>query len=196
MAELYDDEIELALDEDEDDECGGDDSIEETIAIENIKTSRKLDFSLKTPQERTEFVKRIVDETPPEQLTPKYLEILADYIIFAMDKEERKQRKILTDNRMVTVNNRETSYQGLVSKFENGEDGIYNMITNDKNILFTIKNEITQKDLDEIPELKKLHDEIIKMEKIAAEAKGKRKYLIMKQIIEMRKDQSLMRRDM
>ena len=40
-----------------------------------------------------------------EKLTNQYLEILSDYIIiFAMDKEERKQKKILTENRMITVN--------------------------------------------------------------------------------------------
>ena len=41
-----------------------------------------------------------------------------------MEKQERKERKILTDNRMTTVNKRETSFEGLVSQFENGEDGI------------------------------------------------------------------------
>ena len=192
MADIYEEEIDLALDDSEDEEDDNEnlgEALEEKITIEEIKTSRKLDYTLQTPQERNEFVKKIIDETPPEQLTPRYLEILSDYIIFAMDKEERKQRKILTDNRMITVNKRETSYQGLVSKFENGEDGIYNMITNDKNILFTPKICITQKDLDEIPELKKLHDEILKMEEIVKAAKGKRKYLIKKQIIEMRQDQ-------
>ena len=193
MADLYDEDIDLALEDDleneeEDDEDNGE-FIEEKIIIEDIKTSRKLDYTLSTPQERNELVKKIIDETPPEQLTPRYLEILTDYIIFAMDKEERKQKKILTDNRMVTVNKRETSYQGLVSKFENGEDGIYNMITNDKNILFTPKISITQKDLDEIPELKQLHDEIERMEVIAKAAKGKKRFLIKKQIIEMRQDQ-------
>lgn len=193
MADLYDEDIDLALEDDleneeEDDEDNGE-FIEEKIIIEDIKTSRKLDYTLSTPQERNELVKKIIDETPPEQLTPRYLEILTDYIIFAMDKEERKQKKILTDNRMVTVNKRETSYQGLVSKFENGEDGIYNMITNDKNILFTPKISITQKDLDEIPELKQLHDEIERMEVIAKTAKGKKRFLIKKQIIEMRQDQ-------
>ena len=33
---------------------------------------------------------------------------------------------------MVTINKRETSFEGLVGKFETGEDGIYNMIINDK----------------------------------------------------------------
>ena len=35
--------------------------------------SRKLDYSLETPEERNELVKKIIDETPPEQLTNKYL---------------------------------------------------------------------------------------------------------------------------
>jgi len=54
----------------------------------------------------------------------------------AITKEERKEKLYLTDNRLVTINKRETSYEGMVEKFENGEDGIYNLITNDKNILF------------------------------------------------------------
>jgi hypothetical protein len=54
-----------------------------------------------------------------------------------MEKQEKKERKILTENRMMTVNKRETSFEGLVSQLENGEDGIYNMMTDgDKNIIF------------------------------------------------------------
>ena len=53
-----------------------------------------------------------------------------------MEKQERKERKILTDNRMTTVNKRETSFEGLVSQFENGEDGIYSLINEDKNMIF------------------------------------------------------------
>jgi hypothetical protein len=52
------------------------------------------------------------------------MEILADYIGSAMTPEEKKEKIILTDNRMVTVNKRETSFQSLVDKFENGEDGL------------------------------------------------------------------------
>lgn len=191
MADMYEDDFALEENELEEDdlEDNSEEVIEDKIAAEDIKISRKLDYTLATPQERNELVKKIISETPPEQLTARYLEILTDYIIFAMDKEERKQKKILTDNRMVTVNKRETSYQGLVSKFENGEDGIYNMIANDKNILFTPKISITQKDLDEIPELKQLHDEIERMEALAKAAKGKKRFLIKKQIIEMRQDQ-------
>ena len=149
----------------------------------------KMDFSLETPEERNEKVKEIIANTPPERLTPSYLEKLADYIIFAVDKEERKKKKILTDNRMVTVNKREVSFEGLVGKLENGEDGIYNMIANDKNIIFQPKTSITEQDLEDIPELKALHDEILKIEAECKSARGKRAYSLKKMLIEMRKDQ-------
>ena len=94
----------------------------------------KLDYTLDNPEERNELVKKILEENP----TPneKYLEALADYLILCMEKQERKEKKILTDNRMTTVNKRETSFEGLISQFENGEDGIYNLITENKNIIF------------------------------------------------------------
>ena len=50
-----------------------------------------------------------------------------------MEKQEKKERKILTENRMMTVNKRECSFEGLVSQLENGEDGIYNLISDNKN---------------------------------------------------------------
>ena len=165
-------------------------TLEEQIEnSEDIKPTRKLDFTLQTPDERNELVKRIIDETPSDKLTPQYLEILADYIIFAMDKQERKEKKILTENRMVTVNKRETSYQGLVGKMENGEDGLFNLITNDKNIIFSPKVTITKKDLEEIPELAKLRKAIEEVEEAEKRATGKKKFLLKKQLIEMRQDQ-------
>lgn len=91
----------------------------------NIAATKKLDYSLKTAEERQKFVANIVAQMTKEQLkNKKYLEILSDYIVSAMTPEEKKSKMILTDNRMVTVNKRETSYQNLVSKFENGEDGL------------------------------------------------------------------------
>jgi hypothetical protein len=50
-----------------------------------------------------------------------------------LEKKEGKDHELITENRMVTVNRRETSFEGLVAQFENGEDGIYNLINNDKN---------------------------------------------------------------
>ena len=168
-------------------------SIEEKIHTENVRTSRKLDYTLESPEARIELVDKIVNETPPEQLTNKYLEILADYIVFAMDKEERKKKNIVTDNRMVTINKRETSFEGLISKFENGEDGIYNMIANDKNIIFTPKVSITPKDLEEIEPLRELKKAIDAIEEAQKAARGKRKYLLKRQLIEMRQDQYIIK---
>ena len=164
-------------------------ALEEQLIEEDIVPITKLDYKLESPYERNELVKKIIKETPPEKLTQRYLEILTDYIIFAMDKEERKRKKILTDNRMVTVNKRETSFEGLVGKLENGEDGIYNMIANDKNIIFTPKVSITPEDIETIPPLKELREAIETVEEEMKRATGKRKFLLKKQLIEMRQDQ-------
>lgn len=180
LEEDIDAEAEAALDNE---------NIEDKLAEEDISTVVKLDYTLTSPTERNELVKKIVAQTPPEKLTNRYLEILADYIIFAMDKEERKTKKILTDNHMVTVNKREMSFEGLVGQLENGEDGIYNMLNDSKNIIFMPKVSITQQDIAEIPALKELRDEIEKVEAMAKAATGKRKFLLKKQVIEMRKDQ-------
>ena len=94
----------------------------------------KLDYTIDSPEERKKIVEQILAETPDP--SPKYLEILADYLIMCMEKQERKEKRILTENRMTTVNKRETSFEGLVSQFENGEDGIYNLMTENKNMIF------------------------------------------------------------
>lgn len=163
--------------------------LDEDIKAEADPAYIKMDWSLETAAERINKINEIIENTPSERLTPKYLEKLADYVVFAMDKEERKKKKILTENRLVTVNKRETSYEGLVGKLENGEDGIYNMIINDKNVLLDHKKEITQEDLDTIPGLKELKDAITKVEAEAKTATGKKKFLLKRQVIEMRQDQ-------
>lgn len=162
---------------------------EETKEDEENSNYIKMDYSLETPAERNQKVKEIIEQTPPEKLTSTYLDKLADYILDAINKEEKKERKILTDNRMVTVNKRETSFEGLAGKLENGEDGIYDMIANDKNIIFAPKVEITAQDIAEIPALKQLVDAITVVEEQAKRAKGKKAYALRKQLIEMRKDQ-------
>lgn len=163
--------------------------------VEENTNAQKLDYTIQDPALRSEFVAQIVEQASKNQLTNQYLEILSDYIIFAMDKEERKSRKILTDNRMVTVNKRETSYQGLVSKFENGEDGLYNLITEDKNVILTPKISITQKDIDEIEPLKQLKEAIEVVKEQEKVAKGKKKFLLKKQIIEMCQQQYSIKND-
>ena len=149
----------------------------------------KMDYKLKTAEERVEKVKEIIANTPSERLTQKYLEKLSDYIVIPIKRQERKENHIITDNHNITVTKREMSFEGLVGRLENGEDGIYNMIANDKNIIFQPKVSITPQDLEEMPELKKLHEAILKVEEQLKTARGKTAYKLRKQLIEMRKDQ-------
>ena len=166
-------------------------SKEEHIQIDK-KTALKLDYSIPTQEGRVEYVNKILANLERKP-TAKYLEILGSYIMDAMTKEERKASGILTENRMVTINKRETSYEGLVEKFENGEDGVYNLIINDKNVLLTPKVSITEKDIEEVPGLKDLRAAIDRLEKMYPTAKGKDRFTIKKHIIEMRKTQYILK---
>ena len=151
----------------------------------------KLDYTLESPEERKQLVEKILAETPDP--SPAYLETLADYLVLCMEKQERKERRLLTENRMATVNKRETSFEGLVSQLENGEDGIYNMITNNKNVIFQPKVVITKADVEEIPGLKELREAIKYWETRLKTASGRDAYIIKSTIIELRKDQYIMK---
>lgn len=147
----------------------------------------KLDYTIESPEERKKLVEKIIEENP--NLTPKYLEVLADYLVLCMEKQERRQRKILTENRLATVNKRECSFEGLISKFENGEDGVYNIMSDNVNEIFSPKISITQHDLDTMPCLKQLRKAIDSWEELLKRSSGRDKYIIKKALIEMRKDQ-------
>lgn len=94
----------------------------------------KLDYTIESSEERKKFVEKILEENP--DLPPSYLDILSDYLVLCVEKEEKKEKKILTENRMTTVNKREKSFEGLAESMENGEDGIYSLMTENKNIIF------------------------------------------------------------
>lgn len=163
----------------------------------------KLDYTLQTPEERLVIVNEIVETTPREQLTDKYLETLADYLVYAIDKKERKERNIITPNRMVTLNKREISLDGMVNRFENStagssseasfEDNIFNLAINDKNVLLTPKIGITEDDLKQVPGLVELRAEIARLEELLPKATGKRKFSIKQNIIDLRKDQYVLK---
>lgn len=74
----------------------------------------KLDYSLKTPEERCKLVEQILAE-PGRKINNRYIEILSDYIMGAVSKEDVKKYGLMTENRMATINKRETSFEGLVS---------------------------------------------------------------------------------
>ena len=151
----------------------------------------KLDYTLESPEERKQLVEKILEECPNP--TPQYLETLGDYLVLCMEKQEKKERKLLTENRMATVNKRETSFEGLVSQLENGEDGIYGMISNDKNQIFQPKVMITKKDVEEIPGLAQLREAIKMWEQKLKTASGRDAFIIKTAIIDLRKDQYILK---
>ena len=153
----------------------------------------KLDYTLQSPEERNELVTKILAEMD-EEPSPQYLEILADYLILAIEKQERKEKKLLTENRLATIRKRETSLEGLIAQFENGEDGFYNLVAeSDKNALFKPKISITKKDLEDIPELVQVRDAIKLWEEKFKTAEGRDKYIIKKAIIDLRRDQYIIK---
>ena len=150
-----------------------------------IQEHIKMDYDLPTAEERVKKVEEIIANTPSEKLTPYYLEKMAEYITEPITKEEKKEKLIITKNHMKNVRSRETSFEGLVGKLENGEDGIYNMIANDKNIIFNKKKPISDQEYEQFPLLKEYKESISKLEEKFKTARGQKAFLIKKQIIEM-----------
>lgn len=155
----------------------------------------KMDYSLETVEDRVEKLNEIIANTPPEKLTPKYLDRMADYLIdLTLTKEEKKRKRIITPNHRITINKREMSFEGLANRLESGEDGIYSMIANDKNILFNPKTGITEEDIENVPGLKELVEAIEEVQADFETATGRRRYQLKKQIIEMQQDQYELKR--
>ena len=151
-----------------------------------IKKKRRNDVEKLILSGSANVEKILAEEPAPNN---RYLEILGDYIMGALTKEEKREKKYLTDNRMITINKRETSFEGLAEKFENGEDGIYNLMTEDKNQIFQPKVSITKKDLEEIEPLKQLREAIEYWEEKLKTTEGKDAFTIKRTLIELRKDQ-------
>lgn len=163
----------------------------------------KLDYTLESYEERIDLVNKIIELTPSDKLTSKYLDILADYLIFTDYKKVRDDGEILTTNRKNYINMRETSFEGLAALFESeykesgnstGEDAIYNLITDNKNILLVPKiKKIDDEDLAEVPGLKELVDEINRLENLLPTAHGKEKYSIKQNIKTLHQDKFILR---
>lgn len=146
----------------------------------------RLNYDLETVDERRNFLVNLLEEYPNP--TSRELEMMADYIIFS-DGGVEKKGPVLTDNRMVTVNKRETSMEGLTEKLEGGESAFHALVKEDKNMILTPKVSITDKDLEEIPDLKQLRESILALESQLSEMPLSSRPRAKKAIIEMRKDQ-------
>lgn len=149
----------------------------------------QLDYTLKTPQERIACVETLLAETPDEKLTNQYLSYMSDYILFVADKDQtKKERKeecpIVTKNREVTVTKRQVSFEEIVSSLENGEDGLYALISNDKNQILDPKDKISEKDIEEVPGLQEQLKLIDSLQRQFSNATGMARYSLKKQIIE------------
>ena len=141
----------------------------------------ELNYSLTTPEERVAFVEKFLQDNPPPNSTT--LKILTDYILFTHDRNQtKKERKesypILTPNREFTIDKRQVSYEGLIDKLENGEDGLYNIIREDKDQILDPKDPITEEDIENIPGLKDCMTVIASLKKqLTTASKYQRKQL-------------------
>ena len=144
-----------------------------------------LDYSLKTPEERIQAANKIMKTTT----SPQTLSALSDYILFITDKGQTKKEKqeenpIITKNREYTVSKRQISYEQLIASLQNGEDGLHNLITNDKNQFLDRKDKITQEELDAFPQLQEQMDILIKLQNKLDKTTGNKHRALKKQIIE------------
>lgn len=151
----------------------------------------QLDYTIDSVEERKKLVEKILEEDKDNKTN---LEYLANYLIMCMEKEERKKKEIITDNRQSTITKRETSFEGLVEKLENGENAIYHIAKEDKNQLFQPKKLITKADYAAYPELAQIKEaaDYYKNKK----ATGRQAYLIKKASIELYKDLYLAKKEL
>ena len=146
----------------------------------------KLDYNLKTLDERRELVQKITDSD--EELSQKQLGYLADYLLFVADakqtgKEKKHDYPIVTKNREVTISKRQVSFEGTVESLSNGEDGLYNMIIEDKDALLDHREPITPEDIETIPGMRENLETLENLKNQFEQATGPQKYSLKKQII-------------
>lgn len=149
----------------------------------------KLDYSLTTPEERVNFVNKLLENTPSEYMTSQELNYISDYLLFVSDKcqttkERKEEYPITTKNREVTINKRQISLEETISNLENGEDGLYALIRNDKNQLLDKKEPISQEDIARNDRIKEAMRTIDNLQEQFQKASGARKYQLKKTIIE------------
>lgn len=145
-----------------------------------------LDYSLTTSDQRIEYVNDLLSSYSPNT---NELSLLTDYILFTRDKNQTKKEKIseysiTTPNRESTISKRQISYEGLIEKLENGEDGIYSLLAEGKEIKLDNKKPISQSDIDNIPGIKESLDTIELLEKQYKKATGIKRKQIKTSIIE------------
>lgn len=146
----------------------------------------KLDYTLSSVEDRKRYVERLLDEE--EYVSPQQLGYMADYLLFAADgkqtlREKEQDYPIVTKNREVTINKRQISFEGAVAKLQNGEDGLYSMMIDDKNVIMDVRDPITAEDVRDIPGMRENREAIESLKSQFERSTGKRRYQLKQQII-------------
>lgn len=154
-----------------------------------------LNPTLKTLEERQALVDEIFERLPYDSFKNTELEAISNYLIQPTIK--KGDRTISTDNRKVTIRKREISADNLIEgKLEGGEDTFHLFITNNtKNTILTPKIGITEKDIEEVPGLKEIREDIKKLEEeVERRSKnGEDVRYLKRDIIELRKKQYIVK---
>lgn len=148
-----------------------------------------LDYSLKTVEERIDYVNQLLADTPSKELNNQQLTYMSDYILFVADKNQTKKEHqeshpIVTKNREATVGKRQVSLEEVVAGLENGEDGLYALINQDKNQLLDRKEPLSERDYEEIPQLKEQLEVLKSLQRQFENAPKNKRFSLKKQIIE------------
>jgi len=141
-----------------------------------------LDYSITSLEKRKEIVNSILK-------TENYnLESLATYLI--SPKLEKQEKLILTDSRESTINKHETSYEGLVSKLEGGEDTLYHMEAHNKNIILHPKKVLNKKEIESDKFTKQIYESAQSLKEWIKEREVSelQKRMLKKAVIELYKD--------
>lgn len=146
----------------------------------------ELDYKVKDLEERKKIVERELSKL--SEPTNQQLSYMADYLLFSSDgkqthKEKKESYPIVTKNRDVTVKKRTVSFEGTVEELSGGEDSIYAMIQNDKDMLLDNREPITQEDIDNIPGIAENLEVIESLKHQFDAADGATKYSLKQQII-------------
>jgi len=81
----------------------------------------------------------------------------SNYILDGLSHTEKKTHNITSDNRQKTIDKHETPFEGLVSKFESGEDGVYQLMSHlGKAEYITPRQRIDPREAVRTPELRQL----------------------------------------
>lgn len=167
----------------------------------------KLDFSLKTSQERLNYLKDTVDFT---QLTKKDIETCTDYVLYGKDPD--KDNTSVVDRKEVYIKTRYKSYSKTepVSLEMLMESPTFDesMLKKEKNIYKKIKPSIDREKCKDIPGMKELWEAIDKLDRQLKLAKGevepeegetipqydsKQLYHLNHQLIELRNQQYMLK---